>query len=129
MARVLLTTLTGVVVAGCDSLFGPDRREFVIAIDSISAPGAVSGGAPWQVLFYGPIGPNTCHSFKEFKVMRSASSADVTVIGQSVDGTCGQMPQFLDGMALTIEPPVSDPFTLRVHQPNRSVLPTLVRAE
>lgn len=126
----LLTTIviaTLVAAAGCD-LLAP-KPEFTIHIDSVRAPGAVSGGAAFEVLFFGPVGPNGCHRFKSFRTNRSSSDADVTVVGQRVTGTCTQMPVYLSGEPLTIAPPVADPFTLRVHQPNGTVLTRTIRAE
>jgi hypothetical protein len=114
--------------AGCD-VFAPDSSEFTIQIDSVRAPGAVSGGAPFEVLFFGPVGPDGCHRFKAFRTNRSSTEMDVTVVGERVSGECVYAPVYLRGAPLTIAPPVSDPFTLRVHQPNGAVLTRIIRAE
>lgn len=89
----------------------------------------VSGGAAFQLFFYGPVGPNACYRFKAFRMTRSSAAADITVVGESVTGLCPQVPVYLSGEPLTIAPPVSDPFTLRVHQPNGAVLTRIIRAE
>ena len=126
LAQIVLAG--SLAVAGCDML-GPDTREFVIRIDSIKAPGAVSGGAAFDVKFYGFVGPNGCYSFKEFRVEKSSSSADITVLGERTTGLCAQALVFLTGQPLTIQPPVSDPFTLRVRQPDGTILSSTIRAE
>jgi hypothetical protein len=92
-------------------------------------PGAVSGGAAFDVFFFGPVGPDGCHRFKAFRTNRSSTEANVTVVGQRVTGECTQAPVYLSGEPLTIAPPVTDPFTLRVHQPNGAVLTRIIRAE
>lgn len=131
LAIALLIFAGAFAAAGCDFL-GPEVDEFVIQVDSVQAPGAVSGGAPFEVRFYGFVGPDGCYSFKDFRVSRTQNAADVTVIGQHHQRSgiaCADALVFLDGRPLTIEPPVSDPFTLRVRQPNGTVLTVTVRAE
>ena len=126
LASILLTATAA--LAGCDA-FAPERRTFVIHIDSIAAPEIVPGAAAFQILFYGPLGPNTCYTFKEFLVTRGAAAADITVLGESVDGVCPQMPVALDGEPLTIAAPATGLLTVRIHQPNGTVLTRVIRAE
>lgn len=116
-------------LAGCDA-FAPERRTFVIHIDSIAAPEVVPGGATFQILFYGPLGPNACHTFKEFRVLRGAATADITALGESADRMCPQMPVALDGEPLTTSAPATTGLlTVRVHQPNGTVLTGVIRVE
>jgi hypothetical protein len=117
------------LLAGCVS--EPEEREFVIAVDSVRAPGAVSGGAAFDVAFFGTIGTSGCYAFKEFRVTKSTTAADITLIGvyRSKTGTCTDVLMLLGGRQFTISPPVADPFELRVHQPDNSLLVKTVRAE
>jgi hypothetical protein len=134
MTRITGRLLSGIPFAvavgfaACD-VFPSEPREFVIHIDSIGAPRAVSGGGAFQLFFFGPVGPNACYRFKTFWMTRTSSGADITTIGESVTGTCAQLPGYLTGEPITIAPPVSDPFTVRVHQPNGSVLARIIRVE
>jgi hypothetical protein len=133
MSRIIfmfVLAITSLALCGCD-LLAPDRREFVVQIDSVTGPAAVSGGAAFQQLFYGPLGPDGCYSFKSFQVTRTTSSVDVTVLGEQQSGhvDCTQSPVYLSGRALTISPAVSDPFTLRVHQRNGAVLTKIIRVQ
>jgi hypothetical protein len=124
----ILAVVVAIAATGCD-VFAPGQREFVIRIDSVRAPGAVSGGAAFQILFYGPVGPDGCYRFKEFQLSRTSGNADITAVGEKVDGTCTQMPVYMSGQALTIDPPVTDPFTFRVHQPDGAIMTRTIRAE
>ena len=126
LPSILITAAAA--IAGCDA-FAPERRDFVIRIDSISTPSTVAGGASFQMRFYGPVGPNTCHRFKEFRVTRTTEAVDITVLGESVDGLCPQMPVALDGESLTIVAPVTGLLTVRIHQPNGVVLTRIIRVE
>ena len=51
-------------------------------------------------------------------------SHDFIIAADSVVG-----PAAVPGQALTIQPPVTDPFVLRVHQPDKSVLSKTIRAQ
>ena len=121
--------LCAVVVAGC--VTEPDEREFVIKVDSVRAPGVVSGGAPFEVRFFGRVGTSGCYRFKESRLTQSDGAADVTLIGVGPDGrgrTCSDNIVGLD-LRLTISPPIADPFELRVHQPSDEILSKTIRAE
>jgi hypothetical protein len=130
--RLLSSTLVTALVAfaGCGVL-SPDRREFVIRIDSIGGPSAVSRSTSFQQSFYGFVGSDGCYRFKEFRVTRGATGADITVVGEHLTGggACTQAVVFLRGEPLTIDQPISDPFTLRVHQPDGAVLTRVIRAQ
>jgi hypothetical protein len=125
ISSILVTA--AVALAGCG--FPLEPREFTITVNSIRAPSVVSGGGAFQLLFFGPVGPNACYRFKAFKMTRTSADADITVVGESDSGTCAQVPSYLSGEPITIAPPVSDPFTVRVHQPNGAVLTRVIRVE
>jgi hypothetical protein len=131
-ARLLTCILATAPAAssGC-GLLGPDSQEFVIQIDSIGGPSAAPVNAAFQQFFYGFVGPDGCHRFKEFKLTRNATGADITVIGTQVTGggDCTDLVVYLRGEPLTIDPPISDPFTVRVHQRDGTVLTRIIRPE
>jgi hypothetical protein len=120
--RFLSSVLVGAAaaLAGCD-LLGIDRERFVIQVDSIDVQPAAESDAPLELLFYGPVGPDGCYSFKEFKVSRSATGTDVTVIGEHRIGDCTLLATTLDGELLVLDPPIGNPITIRVHQPDRTI--------
>jgi hypothetical protein len=123
--------LLAVTLAGC-SPFGPDNADYVIKVDSVTGPTAVSGGASFTVFVYGFVGGNGCHHFKEFQVARSTGAADITAIGHREGDSgslCTQNIVLLVAEPLTIAPPIPDPFVLRFHQPDRTILSRTIRAE
>jgi hypothetical protein len=124
---ILVTACLG--AAGC-SLFG-GYSEFVIKIDSVTGPVTVPAGAPFQQLFWGPVGSNGCFYFKEFRVTRSSTGADVSVIGEEHHGggDCATLIVYLRDEPLTLAPPVSNPFVLRVHQPDGTILTKTIQVQ
>lgn len=132
MTRTIRKLLTAVSVGltGC-GLLGPERREFLIQVDSVAGPTSVPANAAFQQFFHGFVGSDGCYAFKEFSVTRSSTSADVAVVGEQVTGAgdCTTAVVYLNGKALTIAPPISDPFTLRVHQRDGGILTKIIRVE
>ena len=128
--KSLLTCMAvgSIAVAGCNPS-GTEPREFVIQIDSIRTPSAVSGGTAFQAFLFGPVGPDGCYRFKEFRVTRGPGEADITVVGESTSGMCTAMPVYLKGQPLTVDPPITAPFTFRVRQPTGAVLTKTIPAE
>ena len=124
IAPVCIVLLT----SGCDFL-SPGRREFLIAVDSATVPTTVSASAPLEVRVFGPVGPDVCYRFKKFHVSRGAAGADISVVGEHDGGTCGQMPVYLDGQLLVLEPPLTDPFSLQFIQPDGSRLTKTIRVQ
>jgi hypothetical protein len=123
--------LLAVTMAGC-SPFGPDHSDYIIKVDSVTGPSVVSGGAPLTVNVYGFVGGNGCHHFHEFRVDRSAGAADITVFGRREGDTsslCTHNIVMLEPEPLTVAPPITDPFVLRFHQPDGTILVKTVRAE
>ena len=129
--RSLLLLGVATALAACNPL-APDTHEYVIKVDSVAGPSAVSGGVPFTVNVYGFVGGNGCHHFQEFRVERSTGAADVTVIGRregDAQSLCTQNIVMLKGEPLTIAPPILGSFVLRFHQPDRSILTKTVYGE
>jgi hypothetical protein len=129
--RSCFVALFALALPGCSS-FGPDHSDFIIKVDSVTGPSVVSGGAPLTVYVYGFVGGNGCHHFQEFRVDRSTGAVDVTVVGRREGDTrslCTQNIVMLEPEPLTVAPPITDPFLLRFHQPDKTILVKTIRAE
>ena len=125
VSLLMSIAVISIAVAGCNPV-APEPQEFMIRIDSIRAPRAVSADTAFQVLLFGPVGPDGCSRFKALRVTRGSGEADVTVVGERIAGICTAMPVYLEGEPLTVEPPLRAPFSLRVHQPTGAVLTTTI---
>jgi hypothetical protein len=120
-----LLVLAGSLTAGCDILgFGDER--FVVHVDSISAPAAVHAGTALEVQFHGYVGPNGCSSLSRVERRTAPQLLEIRFHGVRRSGNCTQMPVPLEH-AERAEPPLSDPFTIRVLQPGGASLEQVVR--
>src|SRR3954462_12051134 len=111
--KSILVVFAAVTLTAC--VTEPADNEFVIKVDSVRGPTAVSGGVPFDLQFFGRIGGSGCYSFKEDRLTKSNASADITLIGVDAHRgrTCADWIPTLDGMKVTISPPVTDPFEVR----------------
>jgi hypothetical protein len=126
-------TVLASCLASCGQISGGGQTvAFVIHIDSITGPTAVSGGAAFEQQLWGHVGPNGCYSFTGFKLDRVPTRLDVTANGArriTLD-LCTQAVVDLRGEPIRIEPliPVGL-FTIAVHQPDGSLLTRVIHSE
>jgi hypothetical protein len=111
------------IAASCSLDVPPGRTSFIVLVDSITGPTAVSGGVAFESRLWGSIGPNGCFSLKELNTTRVPAQVDVTVIGLLTHAElCTQAPVALDGAILRVEPIIPSSFAIVVHQPDGSLL-------
>lgn len=112
-------------VHGC-SVLDPDD-EFVIRVDSISAPASVEPGEPLNVRFHGIIGSNLCYRLDRVERSATAEQLSIRFHGKKRGGfrDCAQQPAVLEHEE-TISPPLQDPFTITVRQPSGAPLTRVV---
>jgi hypothetical protein len=117
------------VASSSCSLFEGDK-EFLVQADSVSGPSSVSAGATFQLTVHGWVGPDGCSAFKEFRGPRNASGAEVTVIGvrRTGEGDCTMAPVELH-LPFVVYPPVTDPYVLRIHQRDGTILSKTIRVQ
>jgi hypothetical protein len=120
-----LLVLAGNLTTGCDIL-GSGDESFVVRVDSISAPAAVDAGTVLDVQFHGYVGPNGCSSLSRVEKRAAPQLLEIRFHGVRRSGNCTQMPVSLEHAERT-EPPLSDPFTIRVLQPDGATLERVVR--
>ena len=127
-ARVVGTILLmGTLAAAACNPFGIGTERFIIAVDSLSAPESVATGDTLVARFWGRIGPDLCSRLD--RVDRGRGPHLVTLRFHGVrreEGDCAQMLALLDHEE-TVAPPLYDPFTIRVLQPDGTSLEKEVR--
>ena len=115
--------VAGIVSLACSSSTDPASGEFIIRVDSISGPNAVSGGIAAEQSLWGVVGSSGCTAFKELRTTRVAQRMDVTVIGLRLGGApCFADSLPLKGVIVRIEPLILQDFQLVVHEPDGSTL-------
>src|SRR5690348_112658 len=129
MKGTFALALIGIGLAGSACTTQPGDKEFLVPVDSVTFPSAVSGNAPFAVTFYGLVGNTGCFEFKEFRV-RGRKPGSIFVEPVAVHhistGTCPDVVIRLDGAKLRIDPPTTDPFRLDINQPRATVLEKVI---
>jgi hypothetical protein len=127
--RAVVLAICAIPLGACTSTTAIGA-EFVVRVDSISGPTAVSGGIAAEQRLWGTVGPAGCAAFKELRTTRVPSQMDVTVIGDRVDAACASgATTTLNGLVVQIEPPILGNFLLVVHQPDGSTLQRSILGE
>jgi hypothetical protein len=119
--------MIGLALAGC-GLFGPSVERYIIRVDQIIVPRVTTAGDTLWVRFQGAIGPSGCYWLARVDRKVSRTSLDVTFRGEHEDALCTQAPVALD-YTIPVPPPLQDPFTITVHQPDLSVMTRVVAVE
>jgi len=108
-----------------------DTEHFVIRVDSISAPETIAAAETLRVRFRGRIGPDLCSRLERVEKGHGPGILEVRFHGERTrpSGT-----DCLDMLALLeheeqVPPPLDDPFTIRVLQPDGSRLEKIVRVQ
>jgi len=120
-----------VALASCSWITGADDDRYRVRVDSISAPTSIRPTDTLRVVLYGDVGRDGCYEFDRIEARRFASSVELTVCGAYVGGpevACVQIVTKLHE-SYAIPPPLSNPFTVAVRQPDGSRLEREVRVE
>lgn len=122
LAAALMVAGTS-LAAGCSIVTPSELVPFIIRVDSVTTVGTVSRSAPLQLRFWGPIG-NSCDGFREIVATRNGATLEVTVMGQHLtNATCADVLVSLGPDAVyVVNPPIQDPFTVRVRRPDGTAL-------
>jgi hypothetical protein len=127
---VLATALVGVLGA-CSEGTHPEffAQRYVIEVDSLAVPGALAAGDTIEALFWGYVGPNSCHVFEGFEEELSENRIDLRLWTKYFRRTgygCREELVYLEGESYTIGPLPAGAFTLVVHQPDGTAIEQVV---
>ncbi|MGM0668589.1 MAG: hypothetical protein ACQET1_02665 [Gemmatimonadota bacterium] len=128
LTGVLCTLLlTGTLAVAACNPFDIGTERFIIAVDTMSVPESVAAGDTLVARFRGWIGPDLCSRLDRVERDRGPHQITLRFRGaRRVEGDCAHMPALLDH-AEAIAPPLEDPFTIRVLQPDGTSLEREVR--
>lgn len=125
---VLLVGAAGLATAACDPPSG-DSMEFVVRVDSITGPSVIPSTEILSIRFWGHVGPDQCSRVAEVDKARGDGIFEITFHAErSLGRDCGQMPVLLEHEE-RLEPPLTDPFTIRARQPEGAPLEKIVRIQ
>jgi len=120
--------LTALAISSC-GILAPSTERFLIRVDSITAPRVVAANDTLSAHFYGKIGPDGCWRLAGTDRQANSAMLDVTFHGEHVrSGECTAMLVALNQVEI-VSPPLGNPFTIAVHQPDGSVLRRVVTVQ
>lgn len=125
----MLAVIAGAAIAGSAACnpFGPGTDRFVVHVDSITMPGAVGVSEVLRARVFGVLGPDLCSRLDRVERGSAPGVLELRFHGEREGGrNCLQQPALLDHVE-EVQPPLQDPFTLRVLQPDGSRLERVVR--
>jgi len=98
--------------------------SFLIKVDSIHVPQNITSKTPFEIDFFGFIGPDGCYSFKKFyQTMTSNNDIEVEAWGlyQTDSNVCLTVMVYLNGhLNMTISAPGI--YNLKIKQPDNNYL-------
>jgi hypothetical protein len=113
---------------GCNPF--AENQSVVLLVDQIDAPATVSAGSPVTVVLTVIVGG--CKTFERFAVVRDASGASMIAfgrngaIGNDVSCTDNAVPE---SHSYRFDPPIQDPFTIRVQREGLEPLTATVQVQ
>lgn len=109
-------------MSSCSTEPENEYSRYKIKIDEITM--TISANDTLVIKFDGFVGPDGCHRFKEFVVIKENYNIGITVWGEkpNFETVCTQALVFLDGKEYKILLNKSGTYNIIVHQPDNSVL-------
>lgn len=129
LARVITASALGallVLLPAC-RLSDDDNEYFTIRVDNVIAPDSIDALATLLVRFTGKIGPDQCSRFDHVEQRSIGAGVEFHFRGaRKRNSDCGQMPVSLY-YERRLPPPLPDPYTIRVVQPDGTNLEKVIR--
>ena len=99
------------------------ETQFVVRVDSIVAPDTVDYNVAFDILFYGTIGNDGCHSYSHMDIFYESNTLSLKVWGKNSGADeCPNVTVLLDGLKLTINNIEAGDNSIEVTQPDDSKL-------
>lgn len=107
----------------------PDQDDsrytsFKIKVDKVLIPDTISSSDTLTVKFWGLVGTNGCHEFKEFETRLIGSDLHITLWGArpNFETGCPDVMVYLDGSEYKTTFQQSGNYRIIIHQPDNSLL-------
>jgi hypothetical protein len=99
-----------------------EPAQYVIKVDSISAPASVGYAEPFTVTFHGTVGGSSCYSLRRVEREYSAGAVDFVFIGERCTSGNGRLLVVALNQPELVRISRLGPVTIRVRQPDGSIL-------
>jgi hypothetical protein len=125
--RIALFAAAVIALASSSCALFEREEEFVIQADSVTGSSSVLFGTAFELIVHARVGADACSQFKEFRGPRTSTGADISIIGKkTLGGECAMMPTEMHA-SFIVFPYVADPYVLRIHQRDGTILSKTVR--
>jgi hypothetical protein len=93
--------------------------DFIIRVDSVKIPNAVSSTTPFDIVFFGTIGFNCCYSFKTFNRVVKDNDIKIEAWGtlDYKEGKCPEGLVSLNGQILKLTIPLTGTYRIVIKEP------------
>ncbi|MCW8848549.1 MAG: hypothetical protein OQJ81_01120 [Melioribacteraceae bacterium] len=120
--KILFLAVVSIFMSCCSTEPENEYERYKIKIDEITM--TISANDTLIIKFDGFVGPDGCHRFKEFVVIKENYNIGITVWGEkpNYETVCTQALVFLNGEEYRIHLNKSGTYNIIVHQPDDSVL-------
>jgi hypothetical protein len=99
-------------------------NDYLLKVDSVHAPDSVISNKPFDVMFFGIVGLNTCQQFKTFNIAYNNNDVNIEAWGSDNRNgiPCGEGIIYLDGRKVTLSLFRHGPYRIVVNEPNELTL-------
>lgn len=96
-----------------------NSSDFIIRVDSVKIPDTVSSATPFDIVFFGTIGFNSCYSFKTFNRVVKDNDIKIQAWGtlDYKEGKCPEGLVSLNGQILKLTIPLPGTYRIVIKEP------------
>ena len=120
---IFLVVTVCVKLISCNNDFS-STNDYLIGVDSINAPDSVLSDKPFDIVFFGIAGLNTCQKFKTFNISYNYKDVNIEAWGtdDSNGNPCGEGIVYLNGQIVTLSLFPPGQYRIIVNEPGNITL-------
>lgn len=120
----LLVILPFIIFFSCSTEPEKEYIYYLVNVDSIKHPQSVSLNDTITFKLYGTVGSDGCHSFSHFESLTGPFEVDLKVWGKvsSLGSACPAVMVYLEGKEYKVAAKERGIYSIKIHQPDGSVL-------
>lgn len=130
MQKLILVLLVCLILFSCSTEPGDEREyeNYKIKVDKIEMPDTISSSDSLSIKFYGVIGTDGCHGFKQFEVYKQVNLIEITVWGSrpKFKTMCPAVMVYLDGREYKTKLDGKGKYEIIINQPDNSKLKKII---
>jgi hypothetical protein len=122
LTRILFIPFLILLIGACENK--ADYKSFLVKVDSVQVPTAITSNTPFEIKFYGTISTNGCSSFTNFDVKEESNNIVIEAWAKADLNAfaCPTVIVYLTGHNMTYTIPNKGIYNLKIKQPDNSYL-------